>query len=153
MLFRSPAGDVAQAVQASLKEVGVNVELNGMEFGAFLDDMMSGKLSFFIISWSADYPTVDTFLYTLFHSMNIGGPNVANYDNSEVDSLLDQARSDMNAEERVKTYNEAERKIMADAPIIPMTFDKAVMVYSPSVVRFVITPLGDIALNEIIVSK
>ncbi|GBE57579.1 heme-binding protein A precursor [bacterium BMS3Abin01] len=148
-----PAGDVAQAVQASLKEVGVNVELNGMEFGAFLDDMMSGKLSFFIISWSADYPTVDTFLYTLFHSMNIGGPNVANYDNSEVDSLLDQARSDMNAEERVKTYNEAERKIMADAPIIPMTFDKAVMVYSPSVVRFVITPLGDIALNEIIVSK
>ncbi len=147
-----PAADVAQAIQASLKEVGVDVELNGMEFGAFLDEMMAGNLPFFIISWSADYPTVDTFLYPLFHSMNIGGPNVAKYDNPEVDKLLDDARSDLDAASRLDKYNEAERRITADAPVIPLTFDKVVMAYGQKVTRFVYTPLGDIALSEIIVS-
>ena len=147
-----PAGDVAQAVQAQLKDIGVQVELNGLEFGAFIDSMTSGGLSFFIISWAADYPTIDTFLYPLFYSKNIGGPNVSMYENSEVDDLLDTARASLDDPERLDSYNEAERMIMADAPIIPLTFDKDVMAYSTRVTRFVHTPLGEIALNEIIVS-
>lgn len=147
-----PAADVAQAVQSQLKDIGVDVELQGMQFGAFIDAMTSGQLSFFLISWQADYPTVDTFLYTLFHSMNIGGPNVSMYENSDVDSLLDTARSSLDEDERLDSYNEAERLIMTDAPIIPLTFDRDVMAYSTRVTRFVHTPLGEIALNRIIVS-
>lgn len=147
-----PGGEIAQAIQSQLAEIGVKVEINGLEFGAFMEEMQSGNLPFFIISWSADYPSPDTFLYTLFHSDNIGGPNVSMYENGDVDQALDQARSTREVQERMDLYNDAERKIMADAPIIPVTFDKNVIVYSPRVIRFVYTPLGDIALNEIKVS-
>lgn len=147
-----PAADMAQAIQAQLKEIGVNVELNGMPFGTFIDTMTSGGLSFFLISWTADYPAVDTFLYPLFYSMNVGVTNVSMYENTDVDALLDSARSSLNEDDRLDDYNEAEREIMAEAPIIPLLFDRDVMAYSTRVTRFVHTPLGEIALNQIMVS-
>jgi oligopeptide transport system substrate-binding protein len=150
---QGPSADIAQAVQSQLMEIGVKAEIQGLEGNVFLDDMMSGNLSFFTISWTADYPSVDTFLYPLFYSKNIGeGPNVSKYQSSDVDGLLDRARSTLDDDQRLSDYNEAERMIMADAPIIPLTFDKAVVAYSDRVSRFAFTPLGDIALNEIIIS-
>jgi len=146
------AADVAQAMQAQLKVVGIPVEINGMEMGGFLDEMTSGKLSFFLISWVADYPSLDTFLYTLFHSANIGAQNVFQYSNPDVDGLLDNARSTKDESRRTGTYNEAERKILEDAPLVPVTFIDDVMAYSPRVTKFVHTPMGDLALNEIEVS-
>jgi peptide/nickel transport system substrate-binding protein/oligopeptide transport system substrate-binding protein len=147
-----PAADVAQAMQAQLKAVGIPVEINGMEMGGFLDEMSTGKLSFFLISWVADYPSLDTFLYTLFHSANIGAQNVFQYSNPDVDVLLDKARSTKDESKRTETYNEAERKILADAPLVPVAFSVDVMAVSPRVTKFVDTPLGDLALNEIEVS-
>ena len=147
-----PAADVAQAMQAQLKVAGIPVELNGLEMGGFLDEMTSGKLSFFLIPWVADYPSVDTFLYTLFHSANIGAQNVFQYSSPDVDALLSKARSTNDEGKRIAAYNEAERKILQDAPLVPVTFKVDVMAYSPRVTRFVHTPVGDLALNEIEVS-
>lgn len=145
-----PAGDVAQALQSMFKGVGVQVELEGMESGAFLEQMTGGGLSLFTISWGADNTSIDTFLYPLFKSDE--AQNVFAYANPEVDALLDRARSTLDTGERTSIYNEAERLILADAPLIPVAFSQDVMAYSPRVTNFVHTPLGDLAINEITVS-
>ncbi len=150
---RGSAADVAQAVQSQLKDIGVDVQLQGLERGSFLDQMTSGKLSFFTMAWVADYPSADTFLYPLFYSQNIGAQNVSKYQNSDVDGLLDKARSTLDDDARREYYQQAEREIMSDAPIIPLIFDREVVVYSNNVTRFVDTPLGEIALNRVIVSQ
>lgn len=146
------AADVAQAIQAELKKAGIQVEITGLEEGAFRDQMIEGGLSLFLISWQADAPSIDSFLFPLFESGNIGATDVFQYMNPEVDELLGNARSASDAKQRIDLYNEAERKILDDAPIVPISFGQDAMIYSPRVTSFVHTPLGDIALNEIVVS-
>ncbi|MHB8792154.1 MAG: ABC transporter substrate-binding protein [Thermoleophilia bacterium] len=147
-----PAADTAQAIQAELKKAGIQVELTGMDEGAFRDQMLGGGLSLFLISWQADAPSIDSFLFPLFESSNIGATDVFQYANPEVDELLGKARSALDEKQRIEFYNEAERKILADAPMVPITFGQDAMIYSPRVTSFVHTPLGDIALDEITVS-
>lgn len=146
--------EVAQAMQAQLKAIGVEVAINGLGPDDFLNQMLDQQLTFFIISWAADYPSADTFLYTLFSSSlsGPGGPNVSQYSNMDVDALLDKARSTLDAAERAAAYQEAELIILSDAPIIPIVFDRDVMVHSTRVTDFVLTPLGELALNKITVS-
>lgn len=145
------ASEVAPAIQANLKAVGIQVELDGMEKGVFFDRLMKGELSFILASWKADYNTADTFLYPLFKSDQ--PQNVFGYKNSDVDGLLDKARSSAENKDRIKAYNDAERMILADAPIVPVIFGQDVMAYSPKVTGFTHTPLGDLALSEITVSE
>jgi ABC-type transport system substrate-binding protein len=147
-----PAADAAQAIQAELKKAGIQVEIVGLEEGAFSEKMIAGELSLFLISWQADAPSIDTFLFPLFESSNIGATDVFQYANPEVDELLGKARSAADEKQRVDYYNEAERKILADLPMVPITFGQDAMIYSPRVTSFVHTPLGDIALDEITVS-
>jgi len=146
------AADTAQAIQAELKKAGIQVEIIGLDEGAFRDRMLAGELSLFLISWQADAPSIDSFLFPLFESGNIGATDVFQYANPEVDELLAKARSASDEKQRVDYYNEAERKILADAPMVPITFGQDAMIYSPRVTSFVHTPLGDIALDEITVS-
>lgn len=147
--------DVAQAMQAQLKAVGIPVEINGLGPDDFLDQMMGQQLSFFIPpSWGADYPSVDTFLYTLFSSSLIGpgGPNISQYANEDVDMLLDEARMTLDVDERTALYHDAENQILDDAPVIPIVFDRDVMAHSTRVNDFVLTPLGELDLCKITVS-
>lgn len=144
------APDEAQALQANLKNVGVDVELEGMESGVFLDKMIAGELPLFLVNWQADYNSPDTFLYSLFKSDQ--AQNVFHYVSPDADALLDKARSTLSREDRLKAYNDAERVILADAPLIPVDFRQDLLVYSPKVSNFVFTPLGDIALDEITMS-
>lgn len=144
------AADVVQAIQANLAGIGVKVELEGLESGAFLDKMGAGELALFYVEWQADYNSVDTFLYPLFKSDQ--AQNVCHYTNQDVDGLLDKARSTLNDKDRLETYNNAERMILADAPLAPVVFGQDVMVYSTRVTKFAHTSLGDLALNEITVS-
>ncbi|MBE3067338.1 MAG: hypothetical protein IMZ73_07925, partial [Chloroflexi bacterium] len=144
------AADVVQAIQANLAGIGVKVELEGLESGAFLDKMGAGDLALFYVEWQADYNSVDTFLYPLFKSDQ--AQNVCHYTNQDVDDLLDKSRSTLNDKDRLETYNNAERMILADAPLAPVVFGQDVMVYSTRVTKFAHTSLGDLALNEITVS-
>ncbi|MDO8735635.1 MAG: peptide ABC transporter substrate-binding protein [Thermoleophilia bacterium] len=148
-----PAADTAQAIQSDLKKSGIQVEITGMDEGAFRDQMLSGGMSLFLISWQADAPSIDSFLFPLFESSNIGATDVFQYANPEVDELLGKARSAPDVNQRTGFYNEAERKILADMPMVPITFGQDAMVYSPRVTNFVHTSLGDIALDKITVSQ
>ncbi|MHB1055877.1 MAG: hypothetical protein ACYC0K_08475, partial [Thermoleophilia bacterium] len=106
--------------------------------------------SLFYVYWLADFNSVDTFLYPLFKSDQ--AQNVCHFTNQDVDGLLDKARSTLNEKDRLETYSNAERMILADAPLVPVVFGQDVMVYSTRVTKFAHTALGDLALTEITVS-
>ena len=56
-------GVVAQDIQAQLKEIGVEAEINVMEFGSFLDAADAGQLDgLHLLGWGADYPDATNFL-------------------------------------------------------------------------------------------
>ncbi len=56
-------GLVAQDIQAQLKEnLNIDVEINVMESGAFLDTAKTGSLPLHLLGWGADYPDQTNFL-------------------------------------------------------------------------------------------
>ncbi|MHB8858402.1 MAG: peptide ABC transporter substrate-binding protein [Thermoleophilia bacterium] len=147
------AADVAQAIQSQLKTVGIPVELNGVDPGVFGEQMGSASFALFLIPWQGDAPNIDSYVFPLFASENIGATNVFQYNNPAVDQLLVDARSNTDADARTAIYNDAERKIIAEWPAVPVTFGMQTMAYAPRVTNFAVTPLGDIALTDITVSN
>jgi oligopeptide transport system substrate-binding protein len=107
---------VAEAVQADFNEIGVNVEIVGMEWGAALQAFQDGEIGFFRLGWIADYPTMDNFLYPLFHSQS--ADNYQGYNNPEVDQMLVEARSIRDDDERIAKYREIEKMILDDSAFI-----------------------------------
>ena len=141
----------AQVFQENLRELGVKVSIRGLGFGAFINAMRSGKMSMFAASWQGDYPSRDTFLYSLFHSKS--GDNMLGFADKEVDKLLIEARQSLDSKKRRQLYQKAEEKILAQAPIVPITFAGTRIVLSANVNGFQRTALDDTPLNLIWLSK
>lgn len=141
--FNSGAGHepVMQAIQVNLKDIGINVELQGMEWDQFVDYGQEGKHAIARDGWPFDYPVIDNMLFLLFHSNNIGEGNASRYSNPKVDEIILKARAETNEEKRVKLYQEAEKLILEDAGAIPVVFYAHRHVVSERVRGIVFSPL------------
>lgn len=140
---------IAEAAQAGYKEVGINVELTNLEWGTYLDKVMKGECELFRMGWIADYPSMDNFLYPLFHSSEKGNNNMTFYANPEVDKILEKARSETDDEKRWELYAQAEKMILDDAPIVPIYFYSYARVVNPSVKNYTLSAMGLIPYNKI----
>ena len=109
---------IAEVVQAELREVGVELELKGLAWGTYLDFVHRCEPPFYRLAWLPSHPNGDAILYALFRSGSAS--NASCYSNPEVDRLLDRARAEHDDVARVALYREAQRRIVADAPWIPL---------------------------------
>jgi peptide/nickel transport system substrate-binding protein/oligopeptide transport system substrate-binding protein len=123
--------DILLLVQEDLKAIGVNSELVGSEWAQYLDKLAAKQYQVGRLGWIADYPIMDNFLYPIFKTGS--GDNYSFYSNSEVDSMLDEARTTVDADARVALYQDIE-KIVGDASaVIPMFYYRHTRVASDRV--------------------
>ncbi len=116
---------IAQVVQADLKKVGIEVEINSVEWGTFLQMTAEGKHDMLISTWYISAPEASTILNTLVSSKNIGaGGNRSFYSNNLVDNLLKNANEDLNLETRLEYYKKVQEILNNDMPIIPIAHKK-----------------------------
>ncbi|PIE54645.1 MAG: peptide ABC transporter substrate-binding protein [Dethiosulfovibrio peptidovorans] len=144
---------VAEAVQAQMKEVGIDLEINVVDWGVHLDTLARGEFDIFRLGWIAS-PDPDSFLYDLFHSSNLGGKgNRARYVNAEVDTLLKDARSETNRERRMELYRKAEQQIVDDAPWLFLFNYTSSMAWNDDVQGLVLHSAGPDTTDVTVVSK
>lgn len=111
--------DLAEYTQAVLKEIGVEVEIEVLEWGAYLEQTANGQHDMFILGWSSATGDADYALAPLFHSSNVGAPgNRTFFKNDEVDALLDAAEKEIDQEERLALYKEVQELLVEEAPMI-----------------------------------
>lgn len=111
--------DTAVIIQSVLKDAGINMTIETMEFGAYLDELRAGKHDMFMLSWGNSLADADNGLYNLFHSSGKGSPpNAMNYGNERVDQLLTEGRTAQTPEERLAIYEELQQILIDDAPMI-----------------------------------
>ncbi|MDP9386886.1 MAG: ABC transporter substrate-binding protein [Actinomycetota bacterium] len=109
---------LARAVQANLAEVGLRVTLRPQPVNDYDDFALSGRQEVFRLGWIAAYPSPDAFLSPLFMS---GSPdNLVGFARPDVDEQLRAARAEANAARRVALFQEAERAILDQVPVIPV---------------------------------
>ena len=111
--------DTAEALQNMLAQVGIRMDIQLMEWGAYLDYTARGDHDMFILGWVTVTGDPDYGLSALFHSDNFGAAgNRTFYRNPRVDQLLDQGRQETDRARREQIYQEVQQIIRDDTPWI-----------------------------------
>ncbi len=109
--------DIAEIIQFYLSSAGLSVVIKQLEWSSYKAAINNGEADMFWISWWADYPDPENFLFPLFHSSNHGpSGNRTRYTNKVVDTLIESGQKSFGRKERDRFYREAEKAIVEDAP-------------------------------------
>lgn len=131
---------VSQAVAGYLRAVGVKVDLAApTDFATYLsavnvDPKESTNRSLHLIGWGALYPDASQGMFQ-FETENLppGGYDGSYYSDPEYDDLVNKANSTVDDAERADLYCQAQKKIVADAPVMWLYGLQNVVVSSSSV--------------------
>lgn len=127
--------------------LGVEVSVEYVDPDNFSQQAIASDNQIVDYGWCADYPDPENFLDLLFHSE--GGFNVSGYSNPNVDTLLDQARTELDPGARISLYNQAEDLLLADFAALPLVHDNTFVLVDEDVKGFVLTPI-DVSLGHLL---
>lgn len=112
---------IAEAVQFSLQQLGLNVSVQISDFGAFSTAIQKPDHSeLFIGSWGTVTLDADYALWALFSSKEIPANNWSFYKGSKVDALLLAGRQSANQPARLSYYKEAQDILLRELPVFPL---------------------------------
>ena len=116
--------DLCEYIQNELSKNGLELEINVNPPSTHRQMVATSKLSFFRASWIADYPDAENYL-SLFYSKNYSpnGPNYTHFKNDKFDNLYEISLSESNDSIRFNYYNEMDKIIIENAPIVPLYYD------------------------------
>jgi len=124
---------VAEIIQQRLKEVGVGVEIQILEWSSFLQEFIKKKrFEAIVMGWGVG---TDPDQYVVWHSSQ-NGPDQLNhisYANPEVDALLEAGRSSCAQPDRVRHYHRLQEVMAEDLPVIFLYFRDALPVVAARV--------------------
>ena len=142
--------DTAVYLQSVLKEINIELAIEQMEFGAFIENLKSGDHDMYILGWTNPLAEADNGLFSLFHSSTAGvPPNAMWYGSTIVDELLDKGRQETDIEERLKLYKQAQEEIVNDAPMIFLSYPEYLTGVSKKVTGFKIDSGGIYHLDQV----
>jgi oligopeptide transport system substrate-binding protein len=136
---------------AGWRSAGLDVARRGYEASTYFRKVSEGtEGDLFVSGWIADYPSPDDFLYLLFHSGLSGAEGSATfYHSAQVDRLLEEARGALDERRRLDLYAQAEKKILSDAPVIPLYFYRDFRVADTRVQNQVLDPMGAVDMWKV----
>jgi peptide/nickel transport system substrate-binding protein len=118
----------AQAIQAGLKRVGITVTLKTEDVDSFYTDVAASDPGFDLamMSWQPDFPSANSNLSPLFDSSQIGNGNynVSQYKNPAVDAAIADAQAEVDQTKAQADWAAIDKRIMADAPVVPLVYAK-----------------------------
>lgn len=96
------------------QKLGVDVTLENQEWKVFLENRSAQNFDMARGAWCGDYNEASTFLDLL---VSKSGYNDGKYNNSRVDSLMNEAKS---SRDTTPLYTEVEQILAEDMPIVPV---------------------------------
>ncbi|SDK33423.1 glutathione ABC transporter substrate-binding protein [Lacicoccus qingdaonensis] len=143
--------DTALYIQESLSELGIDLSVERMEWGAFLDRTGQGDQEMYLLGWTTVTADADYGLYALHHSDNFGAVgNRSFFGNDELDEALDNGRTESDEDARADAYSTAQEIITEEAPIAPIVHSNFSIGVDTSQVEGVeLDALGDVRLENV----
>ena len=115
--------EIAVAIQAAWKELGLNVTIKQQEWAQFLEFIgppPDKSVDAFRLGWIGDYVDAINFLELWTCE---SGNNSTNYCNKEYDALIEKGRATADDAERYEIYAQAEEVLFGeggDVPVLPI---------------------------------
>ena len=118
----------AQVIQAQLKEVGIEVELFGLEQGAYMETAYDNEDKTYDMYLGGYIMTIDPAGYVGM----FGTGNMINYANDEIDALFAKSKVETDAAKRAEIFKELQQKIAEEALFYPFGTNLRVFVTNPA---------------------
>ncbi|MEM0981076.1 MAG: ABC transporter substrate-binding protein [Cyanobacteria bacterium P01_H01_bin.58] len=139
---------IAEAFAAELSQIGINVNLQTKDWGAYLEDRNTPPgFQSFMLGWTGDYGDPDNFLYAHF------GPgatqDLGDYDNPELFNLLNQARVASEQSEREAIYQQVDTILFVEALRIPIVHSQPLLAQRSNVSGWIPSPLANEDFTEV----
>jgi peptide/nickel transport system substrate-binding protein len=129
--------DAAQVIKDQLKAVGIKVKIQQQEDSIFFNALGKKQFEMTVVGW-VGFVDPDEFLYNIFHTG--GAYNQQGYSNKEVDKLLDKGRVTMDQAKRKQIYDQAQKLIVADAPMVFLYANNQASAMTDNVHGFTVDP-------------
>ena len=131
---------VATVIQEQLRQVGITVEIQSLEWGTFFSDIKKGNFQIYSLTW-VGIADPDIFHHA-FHSRSTppDGANRGGYSDVEVDRLTEAARRESSREKRREMYRRVQRILARDLPVFPLWAGRNLLVRDRRLEGFVLTP-------------
>ena len=150
--YNPQGAKLAEAIQQYFQAVGVKSEIKTTEWTEYRKIRRQGQLNIAFGGWQADTGDPENFLGVFFYSKNQGGVNTSFYGTPEVDKLLEQANEETDVAKRKSLFNQAEAKIVDDAPWLFIGHMKQQVAIRKRVKGFVLQPTYIYYFNSVSVS-
>ncbi|MFW6694165.1 ABC transporter substrate-binding protein [Streptomyces sp. MAR4 CNX-425] len=141
--------DNATAIQAALKKVGINAEIQKFPGGKYFTDFAGSRkwgqdnnAGLYMMQWGADWPSGYGFLQQIANGGALGesgNTNISYLDDPEINKLLDESIANPDKAARAKAYVEVDKKMMETAAIVPLSYFKVLHQRSDEVTNLVVS--------------
>jgi peptide/nickel transport system substrate-binding protein len=125
----------AQFVRTTLAKIGVKVEIRSQALGEYLNRVFTRR-DFDVILYNSGFDIdpvmgIQRFYWSKTFQPGVPFSNATHYGTPEVDSLLERGQVELDPVKRKAIYDEVQRVVQRDLPIIPILFPSTVTVSSP----------------------
>jgi peptide/nickel transport system substrate-binding protein len=134
---------LAEAIQADLKEAGINVVLEPFEFGVFLAKIQNGEHPMCLIGWSGDNGDPDNFYYPLLDQDSAVKPYAQNYAfwrDPVFHKLMLAGQRSVDENQRRAIYQQAAQMVHDQVPAISLLHTPVPLALRTSLRGFVASP-------------
>jgi peptide/nickel transport system substrate-binding protein len=138
---------VAEAIQADLRAIGVNVILAPFEWGVFLSKIKNGEHAMCLIGWTGDNGDPDNFLYPLLDKDSAikGGQNYSFWTDAAFHALMLQGQATVDPARRAAIYARAVQRVSDQVPAVALVHTTVPLAMKSSVAGVI--PRPDSILN------
>jgi len=125
---------IAERMQQSFAEIGVNVNVQLVEAASFFDTYLSGEANLTFVELGSINGVADYLVYLMFHSQ--GGDNVEMYQKNgtgvvspgpEVNHLIERGDSAWDEANKYEAYREVQRRVMQTGAVIPVYYKEYIL--------------------------
>lgn len=135
--------DIAVILQDQFKQIGVEMEIKILEWGAYLDGTGRGDHQMFVLGWGTVTADPDYGMNNLVNTAAQGpAGNRSFYSNPKVDELLKEARAELDLDKRAALYEEIQVILQEDLPMFYLIYPKKNVATQKYVQGFKFNPAG-----------
>ncbi len=134
---------IAAVIQENLRQAGIAMEVQSLEWGAFFSDIKKGNFQLYSLTW-VGIADPDIFRYA-FHSSQVppDGANRGRYANPEIDRLVLAGRREPSREKRNAIYRKVQSILSRDLPVFPLWVNRNILLRDRRIAGFTIAPDED----------